>query len=458
MALLRTLSGRLFLLTVAIVMMTEAFVFLPSVARFREDFLSQRLQMAQIASLALLAADDAMVEDALERELLAHAEVSTIALKRGAARQLVLRTPLSAPVAETFDLRDADMAELILDALAAMVRTEERLIRVIGAPSMNPGEEVDITLNEAPLCREIQAFGQRILLLSLLISTVTGLLIFLVSRRLIVRPMQRVIDQMEAIQRDPEGAPAAGRARSGLSEIARAETVLGEMQAQIRGALRQKTRLAQLGLAVAKISHDLRNMLSSAQLMADRLEASRDPVVARIAPKLIGSIDRAVTLCVSTLRHGKAEEAPPVPRRVALGPLIAEVGEAVFDEDGPVGFAQEAPPGAEALVDPEHLFRILTNLARNARQAIEASGRAGRVTIVAEDGDGAVSITVRDDGPGMPAKAMETLFQPFIGSASRGGSGLGLAIAAELAASNGGRLELVGSTTAGTVFRLTLPR
>lgn len=69
MFLARTLSGRLLLLTIIIVMMVEVLVFLPSVARFRQDFLLERLQMAQIASLALLAADDEMVEAALEEEL-----------------------------------------------------------------------------------------------------------------------------------------------------------------------------------------------------------------------------------------------------------------------------------------------------------------------------------------------------------------------------------------------------
>ncbi|MDG1972269.1 MAG: sensor histidine kinase, partial [Paracoccaceae bacterium] len=102
----RSLSGRLLLLTIIIVMMVEILVFLPSVARFRQDFLLERLQMAQIASLALLAADDEMVEAALEKELLANAGVSTIVLRRDSARQLILRTPLESPVATTYNLRD----------------------------------------------------------------------------------------------------------------------------------------------------------------------------------------------------------------------------------------------------------------------------------------------------------------------------------------------------------------
>ncbi|MGB0506306.1 MAG: sensor histidine kinase [Pikeienuella sp.] len=451
----RSLSGRLLSLTVVIVMMTEVFVFLPSVARFRQDFLLERLQMAQIASLALLAADDAMVEEALEAELLANAEVSSIVLRRDSARQLVLSVPSGAQIAATYDLRDASAAMLIVDSLAALFRTEQRIIRVIGEPVLNAGEVIEITLAEAALCRAIRSFSQRILLLSLIISVITGILVFFICRWIIVRPIEQVIDNMVAFQNAPETAQIANGVSSSIEEIGRAEAALGEMQEQVRSALKQKTRLAELGTAVAKINHDLRNMLSSAQLMADRLEGSADPLVAKVGPKLIGSLDRAVSLCLSTLTHGKAEEAPPEPRRVALCPLIYEVAESIFTEDDPVQFQNAAPEGAEVLFDPDHLFRILSNLVRNARQAIESSGRGDRVRVEVKVGEKFV-LRVMDNGPGMPAKAQEHIFQPFRGGVRRGGSGLGLAIAAELAAANGADLVLSSSTTEGTVFRLSV--
>ena len=456
MSLTRSLSGRLLLLTVVIVMVTEIFVFLPSVARFRQDFLLERLQMAQIASLALLAADDAMVEEALEAELLANAEVSTIVLRRDSARQLILRTPLPGPVSETYDLREATALDLIFDALAALARTDERVIRVIGEPVLNAGDIIEITLAEPALCRAIRAYSQRIFILSLIISTTTGLLVFLICRRLIVRPMERVVDNMVAFQSDPETAPIAEPTGANLIEIDRAERSLSDMQRQVKSALKQKSRLAELGVAVAKISHDLRNMLASAQLMADRLEGSKDPVVARVGPKLIGSIDRAANLCASTLKHGKAEETPPEPRRVTLASLVEEVADAVF-ADGAVRVVNEVGKDCVAMVDPEHLFRILSNLCRNAGQAIESSGRGGAVTISSDPAGGDIELRIVDDGPGIPKKAMEGLFQPFVGSVSRGGTGLGLAIAQELAVANGGVLSLVSSTTDGTVFALKLP-
>ncbi|WP_340110029.1 HAMP domain-containing sensor histidine kinase [Pikeienuella sp. HZG-20] len=453
-----SLSGRLLLLTIGIVMMTEVLVFAPSVARFRQDYLQQRLHLAEVAALALLAADSDMVERALEVELLDSAGVASIVLRRDFSRQLILRAPGDKIVDETYDLRTAGPATLIADALGVLIRTEPRTIRVIGAPMKGGAVELEITMAESSLRRAVVDYAGRVFLLSLFISTITGGLIFLITRRLIVRPIERVVRHMVAFQKAPERAPVVLPAAGAPPEIARAEAALAEMQTELKAALRQKSRLADLGAAVAKISHDLRNMLASAQLLADRLSESKDPVVVRVGPKLISSLDRATALCISTLRHGKAEEAAPAPRRVALRRLVADVGDAVAPAKGAVAFVNETPPGLRATIDPDHLFRILTNLARNACQAIEASGRNGHVTISAEATESDVVMTVADDGPGMPPKALENLFQPFRGGARRGGAGLGLAIAAELAALNGAELTLSESSSSGAVFRLTLPK
>ncbi len=73
---------------------------------------------------------------------------------------------------------------------------------------------------------------------------------------------------------------------------------------------------------MARISHDLRNILSTATLVADRMETSSDPAVTRAAPKLLNSLSRAVNLCESTLVFGKAEELPLRLAPFALRPLI----------------------------------------------------------------------------------------------------------------------------------------
>ena len=138
-------------------------------------------------------------------------------------------------------------------------------------------------------------------------------------QRLIVRPIGRVVEHMTAYRDDPRTRAGSSRRESGARELREAETALHELEVRLTSALRQKERLAGLGAAVAKISHDLRNMLTTAQLLADRIEASDDPAVRRTAPKLVGSLARAISLCERTLTFGKAEELPPEPAGLRAG-------------------------------------------------------------------------------------------------------------------------------------------
>ncbi|MFV0473365.1 MAG: sensor histidine kinase [Pikeienuella sp.] len=434
-------------------------MFLPSVARYREEFLNNRLHLAEIAAHVLLASDDDDIESTLGEELLTSAGVQSVVFRREDSRQLILQAPGDQMIAETYDLRDAGMFRLVIDALQIIANRERRMIRVIGEPTQadTGGNEIEITLSEDSLCRAVVVYAERTFLISFLISAVTGFLIFCVTRRLIVRPMQRVVGAMTAFQKDPEREDPIRPSGSSLEEIVSAETALAAMQEEMKSALRQKSRLADLGAAVAKISHDLRNMLASAQLLADRLADSRDPVVSGVGPKLINSVDRAAALCESTLRHGKAEEAPPAPRQVELRSLAADVRDTLPANGGAISYVVDAPAGLCVRADPDHLFRILSNLSRNAVQAIQAEKRSGRVLITAKPEQDRVVVIVADDGPGLPSKALENLFQPFRGGARRGGAGLGLAIASELATLNGGKLELANSGSTGAAFRLTLP-
>jgi signal transduction histidine kinase len=245
-----------------------------------------------------------------------------------------------------------------------------------------------------------------------------------------------------------------------VTELREAEEALAKMQQDLTGALKQKQRLAQLGEAVAKISHDLRNILTSAQLFGDRIETSTDPSVQRLAPKLVNQITRAVHLTESTLAFGKAEEPPPRLARVALADIVADVldSERLAIADGQdISLAADVPASMMVRVDAEQMYRVLSNLVRNARQALAQSGSGGEISIAATEAPDAWVIRVADTGPGLPAKARQHLFTPFQGGARKGGSGLGLAISAELVRGHGGQLALEDSSDAGTVFKITLP-
>lgn len=301
--------------------------------------------------------------------------------------------------------------------------------------------------------------GARVLVFSALISMVTALLLFLAVRRLLVVPIRRVVTHMTAYAEAPEDARRVIAPTAGIRELREAEEALQMMQTQLIGALRQKERLAQLGGAVAKISHDLRNILTTAQLFADRLSASDDPAVARAAPKLVGSIRRAVSLCESTLTFGRAEEPPPQIARVPLRRLMEEVAEAEsLVADASVGCLIDVAPNMVIRADGEQLYRVLGNLVRNARQALETAGRPGTIELSAGEGEEEWWIKVGDTGPGLPPKAREHLFTAFQGGARKGGSGLGLAISAELVRGHGGRLDLLRSDSDGTEFIIRLPK
>jgi signal transduction histidine kinase len=454
----RSLSGRFLILTAIFVMLAEVFIFVPSVARFREQFLADRLQRAQIASLGLLTGGEVSAE--LEEELLRNAEVFNVVLRRDAARQLVLSSPVPSPVSQSFDLREASALTLVGDALRRLADPEPQVIRVIGEPVRMGGQLIEITLDTTGLRMAMIDYGLRILWLSLVISVITAGLLFVVVQCFVVRPIRRVVAAMRAYAADPEDARLMIAPASRITELREAEESLHSLEQQLTAALRQKERLAQLGGAVAKISHDLRNILTSAQLFTDRLETSEDPRVRRMAPKLVKSLTRAVHLCESTLTYGKAEEAAPTLSRLHLGELVSDVIEAERLAIGtqPVRLVNDVPAELTLVADPEQLHRVIGNITRNARQAILRSAQPGEVTISAAETAQEWVIRIRDTGPGLPEKARTHLFEPFRGGASTGGTGLGLSIAAELVRGHGGTLTLETSDASGTVFRITLPR
>ena len=455
---LNTLNGRFLILTVVFVMAAEVMIFVPSIARFREDFLLSHLERAQIASLALLANDS--IDMQLEDELLANAGVYNVVLRRNEIRQLVLSSPIPAQIYATYDLRDPSAWALIKDATAVLADPKDQVIRVIGDPVKEAGLLIEVTLSTTPLRMAMIDYGYRILILSAVISFFTAALLFVAVREIIVKPIKHVVGAMTSYTQAPEDARRIFKPSASVIELRDAEIALSEMQTELTGALKQKERLAQLGGAVAKVSHDLRNILTTAQLFTDRLEYSDDPAVIRSAPKLVNSIHRAVNLCESTLAFGKAEEPAPTLAGVRISELVAEVidSERLAIGDFDLSFSEDIPATLVLRADDEQLHRVISNLVRNARQAIMATGQPGEISVSSREDTDEWLIHVADTGPGLPNKAREHLFQPFQGGTRKGGFGLGLAIASELIRGHGGHLILESSDEAGTRFAIHLPK
>ncbi len=455
------LSARLLALTVIFVLVSEVFIYVPSIATYRLNLLSQRLETAQIAALALEANGGEEVGSGLAQELLANAGVSSVSLKRYDQRLLFLAPGQIPPRPEEVlgDVAQTGFFKGITDAFALLWRTQDRFISISGVPRLEGGLSIEAVLHEQPIRTAMLHYSENMLKVSLALSALTAILVYLAISRLLVRPIKRIERSMADFRLQPEIAHPLHAASKRRDEIGMAERELLQMQGDLRSALRQRARLAALGTAVSKINHDLRNMLSSAQLIVDRLQGSEDPQVKRLAPKLVSAIDRAVALASNTLRYGRAEEMPPHPRAIDLPRLVEDVGSsAIGRADSAVRFKNEVPEAFELFADPDQMFRILLNLARNAVQAIEHAGGGGEVSVTARAETGFAVLEVRDTGPGIPEKARAHLFEPFATSSRADGTGLGLAIASELVTAHGGTIELASTGPEGTVFRIRLPQ
>jgi signal transduction histidine kinase len=449
-----SLSARLLVLTLFFVMLSEVFIYAPSIARYRVNYLQERIAAAHLASLALAAPNAETIDGALLDELLDHAKSFGIVIRRPETRALVLARPMPMRVAETFDLRERDFFPLIWDAFMALAHDGSRLIRVVAPSPKDTGVLVETVIDEHPMRAAMYGFSERILLVSLIISFMTAALVFLSLQWLFVRPMRVITASMERFRDDPDDGRRIIRPGTRRDELGRAERALEELQSGLRSALQSRARLAALGTAIAKINHDLRNILTTAQLVGDTVAASDDPKVKRVVPTLLGALDRAVKLCSQTLTY--AHDGTPPPRYSAfdLWALVNEVaGDIVEVHDRDVAIENQVAQPFEIEADRDQLFRSLFNLALNACEA-----GADKVTIAAWTESDKSRIVIADNGPGLPAKVREKLFQPFAGSGRAGGTGLGLPIARDLMRGHGGDIALAETSERGTVFHLHLPR
>jgi signal transduction histidine kinase len=452
------LSARLLLLTILFVMIAEVLIYVPSIANFRQTWLNDRIAAAQIAAMVLDAAPEESLPEDLELRLLQGVGAQAIALRGGGRRSLLAISDVPPEVSKSIDLRDAKWIDLVSDAFDALFNPADKPIRVIGH---GMGIDfVEIILDQRPLRAAMLDFSRNILLLSLFISLITASLVYLTLQWVIVRPVRRLTGNIAEFSGNPEDASRVIQPTDRADEIGLAEQALARMETTLADELRQKRRLAQLGLAVSKINHELRNMLTTAQLLTDRLDRVNDETAQRVAPRLVATLDRAIAFCETTLAYGRATEPLPQRRLIPLAPLIEDLSN-LTDLAPEVGitFKAHVPEGLMVDADKDQLSRVLVNLVRNAVQALSQTGPSqGQpcIDIKASREGNTVTILVEDNGPGIPERVKADLFTPFQSSARKGGTGLGLTIAAELIELHGGTISL-DEGEGHTCFRITIP-
>jgi signal transduction histidine kinase len=454
------LSARLLVLTVVFAALGGAMAIPPAMAAYEQQWLLDRVRAAELASLAPEVAPDRVVSEQLKTQLLEGAGVEIVAVSIDGVRSLVFASnrPTRAPY--VVDLRPRATGVALLAPFQTLLGDGGK-VRVVAEPRFRKEADfIEFVAGDAELKRALASYLWRLVAIVAGVAALAGVIVYLALNLFLVRPMQRITFAMERFRADPEDPAAQIQLSGRRDEIGRAEAELDRMQADLRAALQSRARLAALGEAVAKINHDLKNMLTSAQLASERLAASKDPTVSQALPRLERALDRAVKLASDVLVYGKTQEAAPEPRAVRLSTALKEaVAEARLADAG-VRLVSKVGAAEHVTADPDQHHRILVNLLRNARQAIEhqdGRGSPGRIEVSLETVGGASLIRISDDGPGVPEKIRERLFQPFAGSGRPDSSGLGLAIARELAQGHGGDLTLSVTGPEGTVFELRLP-
>lgn len=455
------LSARLLMWTMLFVMLAEVFIYVPSVARYRRVYLETRLADGHLAIRALDASPSGRIAAAVEQALLDDAGVVGIDLFRP-HRQLMLG--LEPPIDAAFDLRDESPPAAIGEAFMTLAGDGGRYISVTGRVPLSPGpgrtqELIRVYLSEQSLRDGMLRYSGRILSLSVIISAITAAFLYLVLQWTMVRPMRRITQHLVRFSSDPEDSRHSIEPSGRHDELGIMEQELARMQGEIRRALAQRRRLAALGDAVSRINHDLRNILSTAGLLSDRLAGSEDPAVRRVAPMLATSVDKAIQICTSTVDLARGDQAVSRREPVALRELVDQVGTTLgLDHHSPVRWDNRVDPELVVNADHDRLFRVFLNLGKNAAKALgDHRAGHGRIRIEAHRTTAGTTIEVGDDGPGLPADTRAKLFQPFVASSSKGGSGLGLATARDLVRAHGGDLVLARSDEHGALFRMELP-
>jgi signal transduction histidine kinase len=454
------LSGKLLALTLLFVMVAEVLIYVPSIANYRMNWLSDRLAAAHTAALVLDAAPSGMVPEELARQILDSVGARAVAMKMGQQRRMLAAYDMPPAIHREIDMRDMRWFTAIRGAFEAMSDPPDSVMLVIGSAPRG-GEFLEVILDNAPLQKAMLRFSWNILLLSLIISVITAALVYLSLHYLFVRPMRRITANMMAFRADPENPGRVLVASRRADEIGTTERELAGMQRDLASMLHQKNRLAALGLAVSKINHDLRNLLASAQLVSDQLAGLSDPKVQRFAPKLVRALERAIAFCQSTLSYGRVQEPAPDRKLISLEALVEEVRETLgLAGESTIGWIAAIERGIEVDADHDQLFRVLLNLARNALQALTARAPndpvRDQIRVTGRREGAVIVIEVSDTGPGLSPKAREHLFEAVQGSTRTGGGGLGLAIAAELVRLHGGEISVVDGTI-GATFRFTIP-
>ena len=459
----RRLSSKLLLLTIGFVMLAEMLLFIPSAALFRQNWLSDRAQQAGLLAQALTGVPDYEASEVLTKQFMRDTDVLLMAAKREGMTELMLgSSPAEVQNMVFVDLRKQRRFPSLVAPFQDILSKGEQTLMIRVMSPVEGQDALELLIPRGKLRMALVDYLKRIFWLSLFIAIITGSLIYWSMSALIIRPVKKLAEEMTAFRQDPERQRGVRERPKRKDEIGQLEREFIDMKQSQRAAFRQRERLAGLGLAVAKINHDLRNVLSSALLISDRLSMNPDEKMSDMGARLTRTVERGIGLTEDVLSYSKAETADPQIQDTRIAFTAGEAAADVIAQFPGTQFRNIIPTDLMVQTDPDHAYRIFHNLFRNAAQAMAAHGGPNRrVQVNVEIRDGLVELRISDTGPGLPARAKENLFQAFSSaqahSVNTKSTGLGLSISKELAKAQGGDLNLMSSDDSGTRFLLTLP-
>lgn len=237
--------------------------------------------------------------------------------------------------------------------------------------------------------------------------------------------------------------------------------VEAEMERQ-REALHQREKLSALGEVLAGVAHELNNPLSVVVGQALMLkETAQQPKNIERARKIGEAADRCARIVKTFL--AMARQQPAESRPIDINEIVESAIEVTgyslrsSDIDVVVNLADNLPP---VLGDASQLGQVVTNLLVNAQQALEDVSRRRRIEVSTEfdSQEAAVEITIRDNGPGIPAELKGRVFEPLFTTKGVGsGTGIGLALCNRIVEVHGGRIRLESEEDRGATFHISLP-
>ncbi len=259
----------------------------------------------------------------------------------------------------------------------------------------------------------------------------------------------------------------ADQANTGQSELLVLVVQDVSERVRIEQELKEKERLASLGMLAAGVAHEVNTPLtgisSYAQLLLSEVDES-DPRHA-ILKKMERQTFRAAQIVNNLLEFARNRGDSLVP--VQVGAVLDECVELLAERatSNKVEILWRRPEASLQVLGHEgELHQVFTNLMVNALDAMSPTG--GRLTLAAENGDSRIRVTISDTGPGIPAERVDRIFQPFFssktsrraGAGIQGGSGLGLAITANIIRRHAGEIRVENHQNAsGCSFIVELP-